>query len=328
MTHPRPTIVVCIPVFDDARTAGMLLDQLDDVAATLPCDLRILLVDDGSREAEWAALPGPTPRIPVVEVLRLRRNLGHQRAIAIGLSAIAAGADADFVVVMDGDGEDCPASLPTLLATAQADPSVAVFAERLRRHDGAGFMLGYHGFRLLHRALVGRDVKVGNFSILPRLVLDRVVGVSEIWNHFAAGVIHARIPLVTVPIARGRRLAGMSKMNLPALVMHGICALSVWSDVIVSRLFVIVAALLGGIAVALTAVVGIRLFTTAAIPGWATAAAGLLVIGGLLLGIVCLLLAMFVLGSRSAANFLPHRDWREYVLPDRHSPAARPSAPR
>jgi len=103
-------------------------------------------------------------------------------------------------------------------------------------------------------------------------------------------------------------------MNLPSLVMHGICALSVWSDVIVSRLFVIVAGLMAAVVAALVAVVTIKLFTTAAIPGWATFAAGMLVIGGLLLGIVSLLLAVFVLGNRSAANFLPHRDWRDYVL--------------
>jgi len=220
---PRPSVVVCIPVFNDAKSAALLLDKLDAVAASLPYDFAVVFVDDGSRHEECAALPGPTPHIPAVEVLRLRRNLGHQRAIAIGLSFIAAETDADYAVVMDGDGEDCPSSLPQLLAAAvEGSPHAAVFAERLKRHDGAGFMLGYRTFRLLHRLFVGRDVKVGNFSVLPRPVLERVVGVSEIWNHYAAGVFHARIPVVQVPIARGRRLAGESKMNLPSLVMHGI----------------------------------------------------------------------------------------------------------
>jgi glycosyltransferase involved in cell wall biosynthesis len=322
----QPSVVICVPVFNDAKSAVLLLDQLDAVAASLPYDFAVVFVDDGSREEECVALPGGTPHIPEVVLLRLRRNLGHQRAIAIGLSFIAAETDADYVVVMDGDGEDCPSSLPKLLAVAvEGSPHSAVFAERLKRHDGAGFMIGYRTFRLLHKLFVGRDVKVGNFSILPRPVLERVVGVSEIWNHYAAGVFHARIPVVQVPIARGRRLAGESKMNLPSLVMHGICTLSVWSDVIVSRLFVIVAGLMAAVIVALTAVLMIRLCTSAAIPGWATAAAGMLVIGGLLLGIVSLLLAVFVLGNRSSANFLPHRDWRDYVLPERETAIARPS---
>jgi len=323
MTFHRPSVVVCIPVFNDAKSAALLLDKLDTVATLHPYDFAVVFVDDGSRHEEYAALPGPTAHIPAVEVLRLRRNLGHQRAIAIGLSSIAAERDADYVVVMDGDGEDCPSSLPELMAVAvDGSPHTAVFAERLKRHDGAGFMVGYRVFRLLHRLFVGRDVKVGNFSVLPRPVLDRVVGVSEIWNHYAAGVYHARIPVVQVKIARGRRLAGESKMNLPSLVMHGICALSVWSDVIVSRLFVIVGGLMAAVVAALVTVLAIRFLTMAAIPGWATAAAGMLVIGGLLLAIVSLLLAVFVLGNRSSANFLPHRDWRDYVLPESHTSVA------
>lgn len=105
-------------------------------------------------------------------------------------------------------------------------------------------------------------------------------------------------------------------MNLPSLVMHGICALSVWSDLIVSRLFLIVAGLMVAVICGLVAVLTIRLLTTAAIPGWAPFAAGMLILGGILLGIVSLLLAVFVLGNRNAANFLPHRDWRDYVLPE------------
>ena len=106
MNTDRSSVVVCIPVFNDAKSAALLLDQLDAVVATLPCDFAVVFVDDGSRHEEFTALPGPTPHIPAVDVLRLRRNLGHQRAIAIGLSFIAAETDADYAVVMDGDGED------------------------------------------------------------------------------------------------------------------------------------------------------------------------------------------------------------------------------
>jgi len=146
-------------------------------------------------------------------------------------------------------------------------------------------------------------------------VLDRVVGIAEIWNHYAAGVIHARLPVRLVPTARSRRLAGQSKMNLPALVMHGICALSVWSDVIVARLFLTVAGLITLTLGLLAGVVIARISTVTLVPGWAAGATGILVVVMLLLGVMCLLMALFVLGSRTAANFLPHRDWRDYVLP-------------
>jgi polyisoprenyl-phosphate glycosyltransferase len=310
-------IAVCIPVYNDAASGRLLLQELDRVAASLPHRFQVLFVDDGSTEEECRALPGPSERIAAVEVLRLRRNLGHQRAIAVGLSAIAARGTADAVVVMDGDGEDAPDTLPTLLsASAAAGPHRAVFAQRLKRHDSVGFLTGYHAFRWLHRLLVGQDIRIGNFSVLPREVLARVVGVSEIWNHYAAGVVHARIPVERVPIARGRRLAGRSKMNLPALVMHGICALSVWSDVIVARMFLVVTALTAFATGILSVVVVSRLVANPFTPGWATVVASTIILVVILLGVVCLLLALFVLGSRSGTNFLPHRDWRDYVLPE------------
>jgi hypothetical protein len=308
--------VFCIPVFNDAQGVAMLLERLDIFAATVSHSFAVVLVDDGSQEEEFQALPGPTPCITKLEVLRLRRNLGHQRAIAIGLSYIAATYTADYVIVMDGDGEDCPSTLPHLLEAAiEGGRYQAVFAERLKRHDGPGFMLGYRTFRVLHKLFVGRDVRIGNFSVLPRPILERVVGISEIWNHYAAGVVHARIPLRLVPTARGRRLAGASKMNLPSLVLHGICALSVWSDVIVARLLLFIAGLMACALALLLIVVTSRLVANPFTPGWATTAASMLIVVTILLGVVSLLLGLFVLGSRSASNFLPHRDWRDYVLP-------------
>lgn len=274
-----------------------------------------------------AALPGSTRHLPRIDVLRLRRNLGHQGAIAIGLAAVAADpppaeaagrrARPDFVVVMDSDGEDDPATLPMLLAPALAgDGETAVFAGRLKRHESAGFLAGYSLFRALHRLLVGQDIAVGNFSVLPVGVLDRVVGVAEIWRHYAAGVFHARIPVAIVPLERGRRLAGRSKMNLPALVLHGISAFSVWSDLIAARVLIAVAGLVASVMAVFSAKIGFALLAGASIDGFTSDLLGALA-ALLMIGILCLLLALFVIGSRNASSVLPHRDWREFVLPER-----------
>jgi len=315
-----PAVTLLIPVYDDSESARLLVAALDAEAPRLPCRLSVLFVDDGSAPAETARLPGPTAAIERIDVLRLRRNLGHQRAIAIGLAAVAAGPRPDLVVVMDGDGEDTPASLAILLeAAAAAGDDAVVFARRLKRHDGVGFLVGYQSFRLLHRLLVGSDIAIGNFSAVPAALLDRVVGVAEIWNHYAAGVVHARIPVRLVPIARGRRLAGRSKMNLPALVMHGVCALSVWSDMIVARTLLVVAAVMAATLAILSATAFGRLAGLPFVPEWAPGLSGVLVLVMLLLGVICMLLALFMLGSRSGTTFLPHRDWRDHVLPDDRS---------
>ena len=315
-SHPKVTLL--IPVFNDSESATLLLRQISDEAQRLPYRLRVLFINDGSLPSEARSIPVHAPGLEKVDILHLRRNLGHQRAIAIGLAAVASEQDGPaYVVVMDGDGEDLPSTLgPLLEAAVEEGGERAVFAQRLKRHDGVGFMAGYHAFRFLHRLLVGRDISFGNFSVLPAEIMRRVVGISEIWNHYAAGVTHGRIPVRLVPTPRGRRLADRSKMNLPALVMHGISALSVWSDVIVARMLLLVATLLLVTLVLLGFVIVEHFSFTTGIPGWAAGVAGIVVVIVLLLGVVCLLLALFVLGSRSASSFLPHRDWRDYVLPE------------
>jgi hypothetical protein len=188
-----------------------------------------------------------------------------------------------------------------------------VFASRRKRTEGLRFRLGYWFFRLLHLLLIGRPVRVGNFSIIPPHLLARVVGVSEIWNHYAAGVHHARLPIDTIPIDRGHRLAGESKMNFVSLVTHGMSAISVYGDVVGVRLLC-VAGLLTAVAVAaLAAIVGVRLGTDWAIPGWATTACGFIALMLLMLFTLSMVLVLFILQSRSLANFLPLRDWMHYV---------------
>ena len=84
---------------------------------------------------------------------------------------------------------------------------------------------------------------------------------------------------------------------------------------IVARLFLVVAGMITLTVALLVGVVMVRLSAATLVPGWAAGATGILVVVMLLLGVVCLLMALFVLSSRTTANFLPHRDWRDYVLP-------------
>jgi hypothetical protein len=124
--------------------------------------------------------------------------------------------------------------------------------------------------------LTGRRVEVGNFSVLPWSVLERLVGVSEIWNHYAAAVYRARLPVVQIDVPRAARVTGESRMSFVALVTHGLSAISVYGETVGVRMLFLAAGLILLVLLGIAAVVGVRLFTTLAIPGWATTASGLL----------------------------------------------------
>lgn len=314
----RPALGFCIPIYNDWESAGILVCQLDRLAADLGAGALILLVDDGSKEGVPGGFAVGCSSSTCVQVLSLRRNMGHQRAIAIGLSCLSEchSGTLDIAVVMDGDGQDSPSGVRAMIERCRADGGrEIIFANRRKRTEGPVFRMGYLCFRLLHIALVGRDIHIGNFSAIPAGLLHRVVAVSEIWNHYAAGVVHAKLPVATVPVDRAPRLAGETKMNLVSLVTHGMAAMSVFGDLVGVRLLLLLGVLSTAVCTGLLAVIAIRSFTELAIPGWATSAFGILSVLLVNMFVFAALIVLFVLNTRNSTGFLPMREWRQFVEP-------------
>jgi glycosyltransferase involved in cell wall biosynthesis len=315
LSPSAPALMVMMPVYNDWPVAFTLLERVDATLSDAGLSADVLLVDDGSSQTHASELPAMEYRaIGAVSVLRLRRNLGHQRAIAIGIAYIFAHSDCDALCIMDADGEDDPADLPRLVEALSAGGGEhIVFAERSRRSESAVFRLGYRAFRALHVALTGYRVRFGNFSIVPRRRLENLACISELWNHYVAAVITSRIPYDAIPTRRARRIGGRSKMDFPSLVIHGLRALSVFADRIGLRLLILTLTVAGAIGGGLALVIALRLFTDLAIPGWASQVAGLLLV---LLAQSLLFILLFVflmLSTRSGIAFVPSRDYEHFV---------------
>jgi polyisoprenyl-phosphate glycosyltransferase len=332
---PGVSLAVLIPNFNDWESLRLLLPELDKAVAGLKYQVGVLVVDDASTDPMPRDWPGREfAALDSVEVLHLRSNQGHQRAIALGLYHIHEFTDAKAVVVMDGDGEDRPEDLPELLgAFASSEGTEVVFAARTRRMESLGFRLCYRAYRLIHHAMTGVVVQVGNFSVVPRAALARLVAVPDLWNHYAASVFRARLPRRLVPLPRGRRLAGESKMNFVSLLVHGLSAMSVFSDQVSGRLLTATAGFAAVATVLIGVTVGVRWFTDLAIPGWTTFTVGLLLILVVQSLSFATLFAFLIAGRRSALNFLLTRDAPYFILgkssvygtAERNSPAARTS---
>lgn len=263
-------VTVLVPVFDDWDSFSVLLDALDDVAARLPGKrLSVVAVDDGSPRGGFDALAGARrAHLTGVEVLELACNLGHQRAIAVGLVELASRGGFDVVVVMDGDGEDDPEYLTELLAAHANDPAAVVTANRAERSEGPVFRAGYAAYKALFRLLTGQRIAFGNFGLLPRRAVEALVHRPELWNNLPAAIIRSRVPCHSIWTRRATRYRGTSKMNLVSLIVHGLSAISTYGDVLFARLLVVSLALGGLSALGIVTVLGIRLWTDLAIPGW------------------------------------------------------------
>ncbi|QDT55853.1 undecaprenyl phosphate 4-deoxy-4-formamido-L-arabinose transferase [Caulifigura coniformis] len=308
-------VLVLIPLYNDWGSAAALLPALDASLARGGLSGEVAFIDDGSAMPRPAGFgTGPFQAISACTVVSLRMNLGHQRALAVGLAWAEARRSAPFVAVMDGDGEDAPDDLVRLLESSRSrtEPTM-VFAGRAKRSEGRTFRVGYKLYRLIFRVLVGMNVNFGNFSVLPRRDLVRLVASADLWNHYAAAVVRSRIPYEVVPSIRGTRLDGQSKMNLLSLVMHGLSAVAVFSDRVGVRMLTLTALLAAAGVGVLGLVIWIRLFTDLAIEGWATNAAGLLVIALLLLTGLFFGFSLMILKGRENGGFLPLRDYGYYI---------------
>ncbi len=306
--------MILMPVHDDWDALGMLLPLLDEALAAGRMRARIVIVNDGStvkapeiREQKFSSLDR-------IDILHLRRNVGHQRAIALGLVWVHGNTECDRIVVMDSDGEDLASDVPLLLGEFErAGGGKVVFAARKRRTERLMFRVFYHLYRAAHFMLTGISVRVGNFSVLPRTALEGLVVAPELWNHYAAAVFRSRIPYTSIPLARGIRLRGSSKMNFPSLVVHGLSAISVFSDIVGARLLAAMTGVTLLSALLIGVVVAVRWLTGMAIPGWATYTSGLLLVILMQSVVASFLLVFTIVSSRTGAGFLPLRDAGYYI---------------
>ena len=235
-------VAILIPVFNDWAAVRMLLGDLDRALTAAGRSASVVLVDDGSTQPVPADLIGRPTALHRVSILTLRRNLGHQRALAVGLAYVEAHLPCRALVVMDGDGEDAPADVARLLDRFEAEgEQTIVFAERTRRSESTLFRIFYAAYRAAHWGLTGIRVRVGNFSVVPFSRLSSLVVVSDLWNHYPASVFRSRLPFTTHRTARARRLVGQSKMNFLSLVIHGLDAIAVFRDRVGVRLLVALA---------------------------------------------------------------------------------------
>lgn len=306
-----PRVVVVTPVYEDAEASSRLFREL----AFLPLNIYVIAVDDGSvnqplkvRALEDLGIPGV--------VLKLRRNVGHQRAIAIGLSYASTrlGPD-DGVIVMDSDGEDLPQSIEPLLRDLDNDQIDVIVAERKSRIETWKFKSFYVVYKNLFGLLTGRSISFGNFMALKPSAVKRLVSMQELSIHVAGAVLASKLRAGCCPIDRGPRYAGQSKMNFVGLALHGFKGLMVFAEDVLVRVGIVCAAVAGmaGFGILVAIILKVLGFAT---PGWFSVALGILVLMVLQTGALALMTLMLtgVVRSGAVATPLSYSDFVDEML--------------
>jgi glycosyltransferase involved in cell wall biosynthesis len=266
---------IVTPVYRDVGPFLTLRESISEAVEKSPAlrdrSVRFVVLDDtAGRDPEVARLQA----LDDVEVILPPFNLGHQRGIVYALRmAMPQIDDSDIVVTLDADGEDRPEDLPRMVATLLGEPAERnriVLALRGRRQASFALKCLYVLFRLLFRALTGTTVRTGNFAAYRGWVARRALLHPSFDLSYSSTMLTLDFPIRYILCERGQRYAGNTRMGYAGLFTHAMRMLMPFTERIARRaMLTFLATLVMAVALALV-VVAVRLFTDAAIPGWAT----------------------------------------------------------
>ncbi len=311
MTDSRFAVV--LPIYEDQEASTRLFREL---SAEYGDRVYVVAVDDGSVNQPVHIEALKTNALNGV-VIQLKRNVGHQRAIAIGINYVADHfPDMPCTVVMDSDGEDTPQSIRELVAPMQSPKVDVVVAQRKSRIETLRFKTFYLIYKLLFQFLTGRKISFGNFMALKPSALKRLAAMQELWMHVASCVLTSKLRVQTLPVDRGPRYAGKSKMNFVGLALHGFRALMVFAEDVLVRVGIICALVAVITVIASCVAIGLKLAGFAT-PGWFSVALGILLLVFLQTGALTLMTLMLTGVVRAGA---PNQvDYNAYIERVEHS---------
>lgn len=315
------SVIVVTPVYEDVQASARLFHELNSQFGD---SLFVVAVDDGS-VAQPLPLSNLTDAGVEGVILQLRRNVGHQRAICIGLAYVAEHMHPDQrVVVMDSDGEDVPATIPPLLDALHPETVDVVVAQRKSRVESLRFKAFYAVYKSFFKVMTGRPISFGNFMALKARAVKRLVVMQELSIHVAGAVLASKLRLRLLQLDRGPRFAGQSKMNFVGLALHGFKALMVFAEDVLVRVGLACAGIAALSFLAASLAVGLKLIGLST-PGWFSIALGILVLIFLQTGALALMTLMLTGVVRSGAIASPqsYSDFVDQVLA---TPPQAPSA--
>ncbi len=302
-------IQIVFPVYNDWEALKLLLTKTESIFKNKDTQLSYLAVDDCSS----LAFDASNFKEFDIKVIHLMSNQGHQRAIAIGLSYLADHNEADLVIVMDSDGEDQPEHILDLIEKSKSSPDKIIFAQRKKRTESFAFKLFYLVYKFIFKFLTGHVITFGNYSLIPASKIKKLANVSEIWNNYPGGVIRSKLPFDSVPLDRGVRLAGKSKMNFTSLILHGMSAISVFLDFTAVRILIFASIMVSFSVVGAAFAIYLKFVLHQATPGWASN----LVMGFFIVFIQGFFIALFilfmVLSSRRYNSFIPYFGYKKFI---------------
>jgi len=220
-------IKILIPVYNDWQSVFKLLEIISSEVSSLEYEFSVIIVNDASTESK-PELSLNLDNLKSIKIINMKENKGHARCNAAGLKHIFEKEEFDYVIPMDGDGEDRPEEIKQLVDNLNYHPDKPIVGERIKRSEGFFFKFCYFVHKIITSTFTGQSIKYGNYTCLPKSVVEKMINEKATWSSFSGSLAKVAKDRATVPSERGTRYFGPSKMSFKNLIIHSLSIVSVF----------------------------------------------------------------------------------------------------
>jgi len=234
-------IIILIPVYNDWQSTSKLLEDINLNVKGLNQEFSVIIVNDASTD-EQPIKPSNLENLSSIKIINMKENRGHARCIASGLKHIHEKEQYDYIIPMDGDGEDRPEEIKNFVENINFSPNKAIVGERVKRTEKLIFKICYKIHKALTYLSTGQSIKFGNYTCLPKSTVEKMINEKATWSSFSGALQKVEKDKVEVPSERGVRYFGPSKMSFLNLIKHSLSIISVFKFNVLIRsvLFLVV----------------------------------------------------------------------------------------
>tara|TARA_B100000945_G_scaffold65465_1_gene48936 strand:- start:581 stop:1450 length:870 start_codon:yes stop_codon:yes gene_type:complete len=226
--------IILIPIYNDRESLKKLIENINYEISNLNSQISVVVVNDASSQQIVDTYQN-TENINSIEIINMKQNSGHTRCIASGLKYIFEKKEFDYVIPMDGDGEDRPEEIKNFIQLAEQSDGKSIVGERVKRSENLLFKTCYQFHKLLTLAFTGQLIKFGNFTCLSKLTVEKMLNEKATWNSFSGSLKKVEKNLLSSPSIRGARYFGPSKMSFFNLLKHSLSIISVFRKTVLIR---------------------------------------------------------------------------------------------
>ena len=227
-------IKILIPVYNDFQSVSKLINDINSEISNLNQETSIIIVNDASTEKTEIDISN-LDKINSIKVINMKENRGHARCNAAGLKYIVENEEIDYVMPMDGDGEDKPEEIGKFIDFLKYDSTKPIVGERIKRSEGLIFKISYNIHKLITFIFTGQSIKFGNYTCLPKSTVAKMINEKATWSSFSGSLAKLEKNRSTIPSIRGERYFGPSKMSFYNLIKHSLSIIAVFKTNVIIR---------------------------------------------------------------------------------------------